>query len=206
VSPASARPRPRDPESLYFRALEPKALGQRERMLDAMARAVAAHGYARVTVADVVALAGVSRSTFYEHFSDKEECFLESYAVGARATIEQAASAVLESGFEDWHDRVRVGMTAFLEILAANPAVARALLVDVMGAGPRAVQQRREVFAAFADLYRIDGVPDPLIRALVGGIAELVQEHIETRGAESVDELAPTLIELAYSIVEAGLR
>ncbi|HEY3021063.1 MAG TPA: TetR family transcriptional regulator, partial [Solirubrobacteraceae bacterium] len=68
----------RSGESLFFRALEPaqgwdggrKAVwaNQRARMLDAMARAVAAKGYARVSVADVVQLAGVSRRTFYEQF------------------------------------------------------------------------------------------------------------------------------------------
>ena len=211
---AQRAPHPRDPASLYFRGLEPgweddrRAAGeaQRERMLDAMARAVAAHGYTKVTVADVVSLAGVSRSTFYEHFSDKEHCFLESYEAGAGAVIEECVIAVRDSGQADWRDRVRVGMTTFCGTLAANPAVARALLVDVLGAGPRAVQLRRQVFAAFAELYRLDDAPEIFIRALVGAIAELVQEHIETRGAESLGELAPTLIELAYSIVEAGAR
>ena len=83
----SNTPRPRDPGSLYFRGLpggweDDRTLvtkTQRERMLDAMARAVAAKGYAKVTVADVVALAGVSRRTFYEHFADKEQCFLATY-------------------------------------------------------------------------------------------------------------------------------
>src|SRR4051812_38560372 len=92
-------PRPRDPRSLYFRGLpegweDDRALithTQRERMLDAMARAVGSKGYAKVTVSDVVALAGVSRRTFYEHFADKEECFLESYAVGAQAIIAEVA-------------------------------------------------------------------------------------------------------------------
>src|SRR3954453_20626074 len=95
----STTPRPRDPDSLYFRGLpegweNDRALvtrTQRERMLDAMARAVAAKGYAKLTVSDVVALAGVSRRTFYEQFADKEECFLESYAAGAGAIIRRGA-------------------------------------------------------------------------------------------------------------------
>src|SRR5213596_3561078 len=122
-------PRPRDPSSLYFRGLpdgweDDRALvtrTQRERMLDAMARAVAAKGYAKVTVSDVVALAGVSRRTFYEHFSDKEECFLESYTTGARAVAADLAATVRASGRTDWHDRVSVGMHAYTRILAANP-------------------------------------------------------------------------------------
>jgi AcrR family transcriptional regulator len=219
-------PRSRDPRSLYFRGLpegweDDRALivqTQRERMLDAMTRAVAAKGYAKVTVSDVVALAGVSRRTFYEHFTDNEGCFLESYAVGAQATIAEVADAVRRANPGDWHERVRVGMTAYTQVLAANPDLARALLVDVLGAGPRAVELRRKVFHSFVDLYRpaptsdrpadvaLRQVPEPFLMALVGGISELVQEHIVDRGAESLAELDPTLIELAFSIVELGSR
>jgi AcrR family transcriptional regulator len=191
---------------------------QRERMLDAMARAVAAKGYAKLTVSDVVALAGVSRRTFYEHFADKEECFLESYAAGAQAIIAEVAGAVRRANPTDWHERVRIGMEAYTELLAANPDLARALLVDVLGAGPRAVELRRRVFHSFVDLYRpapssdrpadvaMRQVPEPFLMALVGGISELVQEHIVDRGAESLDELTPTLVELAFSIVDVGAR
>ena len=219
-------PRPRDPDSLYFRGLPPGweddravvARTQRERMLDAMARAVAAKGYAKVTVSDVVALAGVSRRTFYENFTDKEQCFLDSYAAGAQAIIADVGATVRRSDQEDWHERVRVGMTAYTKLLAANPDLARALLVDVLGAGPRAVELRRKVFHSFVDLYRaapqgtrpadvaMRRVPEPFLMALVGGISEPVSEHIVTRGAESLEELTPTLIELAFNIVEVGGR
>jgi len=222
----SNAPRPRDPRSLYFRGLpegweEDRALvtrTQRERMLDAMARAVAAKGYAKLTVSDVVALAGVSRRTFYEHFADKEECFLESYTAGAQAIIAEVAGAVRRANPTDWHERVRIGMEAYTRLLAANPDLARALLVDVLGAGPRAVELRRNVFHSFVDLYRpapssdrpadvaMRQVPEPFLMALVGGISELVQEHIVDRGAESLEELSPTLVELAFSIVELGTR
>src|SRR3954466_10114989 len=115
--PANA-PRPRDPRSLYFRGLpegweDDRALvtrTQRERMLDAMARAVAAKGYAKLTVSDVVSLAGVSRRTFYEHFADKEECFLESYAAGARAIIAENSGAVRRGKPNDWPEGGRIGV------------------------------------------------------------------------------------------------
>src|SRR4051794_16518756 len=126
---SDASPRPRDPGPLYFRGLPEGWEGdrglvtqtQRERMLDAMARAVAAKGYAKVTVSDVVALAGVSRRTFYEHFADKEECFLESYTTGARAVAADLAATVRASGKTDWHDRGRIGMNAYTRNLAGKP-------------------------------------------------------------------------------------
>jgi AcrR family transcriptional regulator len=211
-----------DASGLFFQNLpdgwedDPKALAQRERMYDAMARAVAQRGYAKVTVADVVARAKVSRTTFYEHFTDKEDCFLHAYEAGARAVIEWCARPVAESGLLDWHERVRLGMEKFLEVIAANPELARALLVDVLGAGPKAVELRRQTFSAFVALYRpnptgdrpadvaLRKVPEIWLRGLVGGIAELVQEHILLHGAETVMDLHETIVELANGIVEVG--
>jgi AcrR family transcriptional regulator len=216
--------RARNTRSLFFRGLpdgwedDPKhlAAGQRERMLEAMCRAVAAKGYAKVTVADVVGQANVSRSTFYEQFTDKEDCFLQAYEEGAGKIIREVGVTVVQSGAEDWHERIRIGMTRYLEVLAADPDLARSLLVDVLGAGPKAVALRRKVFSNFVDLYRpaarsdspadvaLRSVPEPFFRALVGGISELVQEHIVTEGAESLPELTDTLIQLGFAIVDVG--
>jgi AcrR family transcriptional regulator len=216
----------RNPQSLFFRALpagwetDRKAFAgaQRERLLEAMSRAVATRGYVNVTVADVVALAGVSRTTFYENFADKEACFLETYAEGSRALVEGIAVAIRGSGQTDWHDRVRTGIEQYLELLGSNPYLARAILVDVLGAGPAAVELRRKVFSSFVDLFRpsphgsrpadvaMRRVPEPYLRGLVGGIAELVQEQIVARGAESLPDLGDTLVGLAFSIVELGTR
>jgi AcrR family transcriptional regulator len=185
-------------------------------MLEAMSRAVAEKGYAKVTVADVVSLARVSRSTFYEQFADKEECFLDMYAAGAQALIEEVGETVRRSGATDWHDRISIGLTRYTELLASDPALARAILVDVLGAGPRAVQLRREVFSNFVNMWRpapkgdrpadvaMRRVPEEFLRALVGGISELVQEHIVTRGAESLPELTPTLVRLSFTVVEVA--
>src|SRR5213082_896317 len=60
------------------------ARSQRERMLRAMAEAVSELGYATTPVAEVLRRAGVSRETFYEHFRNKQECFLAAYDASAR--------------------------------------------------------------------------------------------------------------------------
>jgi AcrR family transcriptional regulator len=171
-----------------------------------MTRAVATKGYAKVTVADVVSLAGVSRRTFYEQFSDKEDCFLAAYTTGSQAVIDDIAAAVRASDSDDWRERVRVGITTYLEILSAEPDLARTLLVDVLGAGPRAVELRRRVRERFAALYAGEEgvVSEPYRRALVGAISELVQEHILTDGAHSLTQLAPTLVDLACTVLVAG--
>ena len=56
---------------------------QRARLLEAVGRAVAEKGYAAATIEDVVRGAGVSKKTFYEHFADKEGCFLAAYEAAA---------------------------------------------------------------------------------------------------------------------------
>ena len=211
-------PRPRDPHSLYFRGLpegweEDRALvtrTQRERMLDAMARAVAAKGYAKVTVTDVVSLAGVSRSTFYEHFEDREECFLATFEAAAQGLAMDIADTLLSLESTEWDVRVRAGIERYTQVLAANPDAARALIIDGFGAGPRSAELRRRSRAGFVALFRGapegDRVPEAYYVALVGAIAELVQTHIVTRGAESLEELAPTLIEIAFSLLDLGAR
>src|SRR3954470_22993998 len=61
---------------------------QRERMLLSMAEAASVKGYAKTTVADVIKRARVSRETFYEHFSDKEDCFLAAYDEAVNHVLE----------------------------------------------------------------------------------------------------------------------
>src|SRR3954454_17806727 len=72
---------------------------QRGRMLEAMALAVAEKGYGATAVADVIAGAGVSRKTFYEHFTNKEACFLAAYDAGVTlllAAINDAVAAATD--------------------------------------------------------------------------------------------------------------
>ena len=222
------RIRPRNPDSLYFRHLDvadgrgglraAAAASQRARLLDAVNRAAASKGYWKVTVADIVGLAGVSRRTFYEQFADKEECFLEAYWTGSIAVVEEIAAAVRESRSSDWQERVRIGFEAYTATLSAEPDLTKTLLVEVLAAGPRAVEVRRRVLEQFAELFRprpagtrpsddaLRGVEDRYLRGLVGAISELVQEHIYTHGAQSLTELTPTLVEMAFALLGAGAR
>src|SRR3954452_13087236 len=112
---------------------------QRERMLAAVVDAVAETGFAEMTVADVVARAGVSRRTFYEHFDDKLDCFLAAYQERADALFREVEEAVRAA---EPRDRLRTGLDAYLERLAAEPTFARVLTIDILAAGPRALDVR----------------------------------------------------------------
>jgi len=214
-------------DSVFLRALEPPSgwdggraavsASQRARLLDAITRAVAEKGYAAVTIGDVVQGAGVSRRTFYEHFEDKEQCFLAAYATGGEAVLEAIVAAIATQP-DDWQARLRVGLETYTCVLAAEPELARTLVVDVLGAGPRAIELRQSVYGRFVELLRdvadlaaeqLGGgprMPDLFLRALVGGIAELVQHHIVVRGAASLGELTGDLVGLATAVFEGAHR
>ena len=186
----------------------------RERMLLAMTQAVAEKGYAATTVADVVRIAGVSRRTYYEQFGDKQDCFLEAYRAGAGLVMAELIEALRDFPDEDWRARVGFGMQTFTEVLAREPAFARVFFVDVLGAGPEAVAERRQAFDLFANGWRlladraerqdpaIRHTPELVLHALVGAIAEVVLRQILSDGAETLPELAPALTELSVRTLE----
>jgi AcrR family transcriptional regulator len=206
-------------DSLFFRALDADDMtaSQRARMLDAITRAVADKGYSRVTVGDVVSEAGVSRRTFYEQFKDKEDCFLAAYATGTEALINDMVEASLAVGPDaHWREVLRVAIDAYVGMLAADPEFARTFLVDVLGAGPAAVELRRQVYEQFVQQYvvlarraakqqpEIGDVPEVYLRALVGGIGELVQQHVLTKDARTLPELAPVLVQLVTAVIQGA--
>jgi AcrR family transcriptional regulator len=145
---------------------------QRWRMLEAVTEAVARDGYAAASVADVIAIAGVSRKTFYEQFDDKEDCFLTAYDVMSARFAEALAGVGTEGSVEE---RMEARIRAYLKGLAREPAMARAFVVEVLGAGARALARRERVTAKFAELLLGETSADPLSRrAIIGGINDVV--------------------------------
>jgi AcrR family transcriptional regulator len=206
-------------DSLFFRALEPDDMtaSQRARMLDAITRAVSHKGYSRVTVGDVVSEAAVSRRTFYEQFRDKEDCFLAAYATGTEALIKDLVEASVAVGPDaHWREVLKVAIDTYVGMLAADPEFARTFLVDVLGAGPAAVELRRQVYEQFVQQYvvlarlaarqqpELGEVPEIYLRALVGGIGELVQQHVLTKDARTLPELAPVLVQLVTAVIQGA--
>jgi AcrR family transcriptional regulator len=193
---------PRGPHRL---AREEVLASQRARMLEAMAHAVAAKGYAATTVADVVGGAGVSRKTFYEHFQDKEDCFLAAFDAGVGVLVNAVELATLEATGE-WREHIRAGVRAYLRTLAAVPDFARTFLIEVLAAGPRALGRRADVHGRFAELlktlhesYRADHpdeipeLPDEVFIAVVGAVNELVSDRVRKGRTADLPELEPVI-------------
>lgn len=192
----------------------------RARICEAMARVAGERGYAATTIGDVVKAAGVSRRTFYEHFKDKEDCFVETYRTGCENGIAEQAATVRALDGADWRTRLRVSLETYLSHLADEPHFARVLLIEVLGAGPRALAMRERILATYVAGYRtlhvlaraedpeLPEVSDAFLRALVGGIAELVQQCLLESAEEQVPErlraLAPTLAGFASAVLTSG--
>jgi AcrR family transcriptional regulator len=186
------------------------AESQRGRLLLAMASAVAEKGYARTSVADVIERARVSRRSFYEHFSNKEECFLAAYDEGVSWLLESIAEAVAAAG-TDVVAVATAGARSYVELLAANPDFARTFLVEIQGAGPAALERRAVIHQRFADQladsYRMVAgaeLPEPppyVFRAAVGAVNELVTEELVARGPGALPELVAPIMDIQLRLL-----
>jgi AcrR family transcriptional regulator len=192
-------------------AQAPAMPGHAERITGGLAASIAEKGYPATTIADVVRHARVSKRTFYEHFADKEACFLQLYARTSDELLELIAEAA--SGPAAWDDRLAAAARAYFGRLAAEPALSRAGLVEIQAAGPRALALRRDVMRRYAELLRalsvraageqpgVRPLSPPLATAVVGGLNELMLEAVEEGREERLGELAGAATELLRALL-----
>ena len=129
---------------------------QRERLIVAMLNAAAELGYLETNVQDVIDRAGVSRPTFYEHFSNKEDCFLAAFDTSAER-LRKKVDAAAQKGGDVWRDRIRFGLETLLRFASREPDTARTMVVEARAASATAVRRRVELMDHFAELPAIGG-------------------------------------------------
>jgi AcrR family transcriptional regulator len=196
---------------------EQVASSQRERVLAAMRELVATHGYRDVSVATVLRHAGVSRKTFYELYSGKEECFVAVY----EGEMERLLAPVMQAfeGSEPWVDRLRTALGVLLGALAGDPAAARICFVEVLAAGPLALERRAQALAALDPLFAphdgaderdADGAQTPRSRAVtagsVGYLAEVLHREITAGRVEELPLLRAQLTDTLTLPFTGGSR
>lgn len=180
---------------------------QRERLIAGLAEAVAENGYSGTTIAHITRHAAVSRRTFYEHFSSKDECFVAAYD-----TVMVELRERVSEGFEeasDWPHAVRSGIGAMLAFLAAEPQLARLSMVEALVAGPVVIEHYDAAIQSFVPYFsggREGRPPEVLARlsptteeALVGGMVSLISRRIIAGKAEDLEELLPDLVEFTLT-------
>ncbi len=180
---------------------------QRERLIAGLAEAIAENGYSGTTIAHITRHAAVSRRTFYEHFSSKDECFVAAYDT-VMAELRDRVSAAFE-GADDWPHAVKAGIGAMLEFLAAEPSLARLCMVEALVAGPVVVERYDAAIQSFVPYFqsgREGRPPEVLARlsptteeALVGGMVSLISRRIIAGRAEELEELLPDLVEFTLT-------
>ena len=157
---------------------------QRARIVAAMGELVRERGAGAVTIAHVVARSGVSRRTFYELFTDREDCFLAVFDIA----IARAAEGVLPA-FEApgrWRERVRAGLEAVLRFLDAEPELGYLCVVGALGGGERALERRTAVVRRLVDAVHAGRLesraarhPERLVaEGLVGAVLAVVHARL----------------------------
>ncbi len=178
---------------------------QRERLYGAAVAVIANKGYGNATVTDLIETAGVSRTTFYRYFADKEACFL--------ATLElllAGVAALTRSGLESegsLRERSEAGLAAFVGVLVAQADAARICVVESDAAGPKAIAMVDAAAAEFArmlaevfeELPDQKGMPPAIVNAMIGGMRKLLQTRLHRRTEAELVTMVPELVGLGLS-------
>lgn len=175
---------------------------QRSRMLAAAVEAVEDVGYARMTVAQVISRARVSRKTFYDVFTDREDCFLAAFeqAIG-QAT--QLARGAYEGG-SGWRDGVRDALARILMAMDQEPGLAKLCVVEALGAGDRVLERRAEVLDELAEVIDRGRVlanatrepPEVTAEGIVGAIFAVLHTRVLEGGEEPLTDLLGSLMSM----------
>jgi AcrR family transcriptional regulator len=192
---ASSRALPRGRHRLSREAV---AESQRERILNAIVELVATHGYAGTTVGGIAAEAGVSRTTFYEQFESKEDCFRAAYDAVAGQIVEAIAERA--AGIEDKREQLRAGIQAYFDYGAERPAAAATFIVEVHRAGPEALEQRFQVLKRFCEVLDQNAPDTPPAASMAAIVAIDAMAHDLIRRGKASD--LPKLSDDAQYVVE----
>lgn len=162
-------------------------------------------GYANATVADIVAAAGVSRDVFYEHFTDKQNAFIETQQFATQYVLDTCAAAYFSQA--DWPMRVWSALRTLLNLIAEHPAIAHLRIVECYAAGAAAIRSTEEVIRSAAIFleegfsYRREAreLPRLSTQAITGAILEVIHRHVARGDAAELPRHLPQLTYIALA-------
>ena len=204
------------PRGRHAPPLEVRQDRQRRRLYAAAGAVFARVGYADATAEAIAREAGMSKATFYEHFDNKEDCIVALHDDATSAVLEAMRRTGADYAGSDAAGRVRAVIHTFLEVLAAFPDEAQTLLVEIIGAGPRAMERRDRVFAEFSsyidEVNRADADRGAAPRlasphdafAIVGAVVELASRQIRHGEPEDVRDLEPVVERLVLGLLRTS--
>jgi AcrR family transcriptional regulator len=178
---------------------------QRARLCAAMVELVAVNGYGAITVADLCALAGVSKRTLYERFAGKQDCFLAAFEMVVSRAARRIVAA--QDGERDWRARLCRAFAAFAQEVANDPRGARLVLVEAFGAGPAALERMERtsallegvVSASFDQATEDLSVGPIVVKGIVAGVARVARVRLMDDRQQELPGLAGELSEWMLS-------
>jgi len=185
---------------------------QRRRLLLAYSEVLAEHGLQGTSVDRICRRAGVSRRTFYDLFLDREGCFLAALELAGERIVAEVVPEYAQTRrtqkagrtqrAQGWHVRLRVGLTALLELFDAEPALARMCVVETLKGAPQVLAWRRaalERLVEAIDEGRAEGkgAPPPLTaEGVVGGLVSVIHTRLLEPDAEPLVALVNPLMSM----------
>jgi AcrR family transcriptional regulator len=172
----------------------------RDRILEAMLLVSGELGYERIAVRDVIERAQTSRATFYKHFADREDCFVQAYRDAGEWLCRRMIAAAKRQ--DSWREGVRAALAELLEFCANRPAIAKALLIEVHAAGERSLAQRRDLMerlsraldSARREIPSRQAPPPVASDFIVGAIDTLLAAKLLDDDAARAPEMLPGLL------------
>jgi AcrR family transcriptional regulator len=175
---------------------------QRERLIDAFTKTASERGYAKTTVREVAAIAGVPRAAFYNHFSGKHQCLSAAYDAFVERLVEEAQQAT-EKG-EEWPLQVKEAVAAALSFVAETATRARFFAIEAPAAGPVIFERHIAAIARVVFLLRSGrehypkaaDLPELTEQVLVSGAASQVGSALLSEEHTRLPSLETDLVEL----------
>jgi AcrR family transcriptional regulator len=172
----------------------------RERILEAILLASGELGYEQVAVRHVIDRAQTSRATFYKHFEDREDCFAQAYGDACEWLYRRMIGAAKHEA--SWREGLRAALAELLEFCANQPAIAKALLVEVHAAGERPLAMRREMMerlsraldSARREIPTRQAPPPVTSDFIVGAIDTLLSAKLLDGDGERAPDMLPGLL------------
>ncbi|MDX6641649.1 MAG: hypothetical protein QOF12_2660 [Solirubrobacteraceae bacterium] len=202
------------PKGRHGLSREEVEASQRTRLLQATIELGTERGFASLTLADIVGRAGVARSTFYEYFADKEECFLEAFDYAADRVLERVL-AIGPPPAGDFASPVQAYIAQLLELVGGEPGLVRLVAADAETLSREAAERQRAVKSRIADglvalrdyLRRDDPKLAPISHlrglAIVGAITELLKHTFYASGIDALPGLESELATIVLALLEA---
>jgi AcrR family transcriptional regulator len=172
----------------------------RERLLEAVLLVSGELGYEQVAVKHVIERARASRATFYKYFEDREDCFAQAYGDASEWLHHRMLGAAKRQS--TWREGLRAALAELLEFCANQPAIAKAVFVEVHAAGEQALAQRRDLMerlsraldSARREISSRQAPPPVTSTFMVGAIDTLVCAKLMDADAAHAPEMLPGLL------------